>query len=189
MIYYDSAKKTVKEREDARITKLTLDMTGWISDDAELVSKGTYPYVLDFVDPAGVSHRAAIDGYKSGSFKQLLDDAGDRYHAALGNQTVVEVIAPTAIMEKAGYEASYVGRTTISELGMHGMAAFDVDFPSDQKIMPRLQTCLDEAIHQAWLYQRAITTPNRNVFPKSINHYEYSKQENAEYWPEYYVGS
>lgn len=188
MIYYDSAKKTVAERKDAEITKVTIDMTGWINDDASLIGAGTYPYVIDFVDPAGVAHKAVVDGYKSGSFKQLLDDAGERYHASLRSQTVVEVIVPTAIMEKIGHEASYVGHTTIRELGEHGMRAFDASFPNDQKIMPRLQTCLDETIHQAWLYKRAISMPDKNVFPKSINHYEYSKQENAEYWPEYYVG-
>ena len=189
MIYYDSAKKTVRDREDAKITKVTIDMTGWISDDPELVKRGTYPYVIDFVDPAGVSHRGATDGYKSGAFKQLLDDAGERFHASFSNMTVVEVIAPTAIMERAGYEASYVGHTTLSDLGKHGMDVFNVEFPNDAKIMPRLQTCLDEAVHQAWLYKRAIIMPDKKVFPKSINHYEYSKLENAEYWPEYYAGN
>ena len=188
MIYYNSAKKTISDRQDAKITKVTIDMTGWISDDSEFVKQGTYPYIVNFVDPAGVHHKGVTDGYKSGAFRQLLQDAGERYHAAFKGSTVVEVIAPTIIMEKAEYEASYVGYAILYDLGQKGMNAFRVDFPNDAKIMWRLQTCLDEVIHQAWLYCRAIPAPDKNVFPKSINHYKYSKLEHAEYWPEYYIG-
>lgn len=191
MIFYDNDEYHIREHVDMYIEKIMIDMSGWCEgddDDMDLIKKGTYPYIIDFRDAAKEPHRAAVDGYKSGNFKALMDDMGNRYHGLVNYNTRVEIIIPQSITTKMGYDSGFINQCQVEELGQIGMDAIRIKLPDDGKLQARLQTCLDEVVHTAWLNCHTIDTPQDILFPQSINHYEYTPEARAEIWPEYYTG-
>ena len=198
MIYYDNTKVIVdKNKEKLRVTKITIDTSGWVDDNPTFVKYDTYPYVVQFTDAAEGKHRAVTDEYKSNAFKELLDDLQKRYGAVITDYTKVEVIMPNHVLREAGYKTfpedrGYVFACEMRDLEVEGMDALDsYMYPSKSrladivenkykptKIMKRLQTCLDEALHQGelgkwlWYLDGDRKKSRTQLFPLSASHYD-----------------
>lgn len=188
MIRYDDKFVSRREHFTMPITKIMIDMSGWNNekeDNLQLLKEGTYPYKLEFKDAKNVIHSVTSDGYKSGNFKQLMDDVGQRCGCIVDFYTQVEIIIPEHIMSEAHYDRGCISYCSVKELGESGMKALDASIVPQGKIQQRIQTCLDEIVHTAWYNCHTIDTPDHQLFPESVNKYSYAPEERMKLWPEY----
>lgn len=151
------------------IDDIYIDMTGWKTDE-DLTGKGVYPYRIDFNDDS--SHRRSIvcTGNKSGGMKKLLEDVRQQWHLVPVDNTRVHIIAPQGYINHKSVVFGGVSICSVQGLRKYAMDALDFQPTTENNINARLESVLDEVVHQEVLgYSVPITRGTK--FKNSIYNY------------------
>ena len=152
-----------------QIDDVYIDMTGWWNSD-DLSGKGTYPYRIKFTDSKNTVREMACTGCKSGGMHTLLTTAKDKYNLVLRDRTKVHILTPTEYVTTKNLPFGGMSVCTIQALRKYGMKALDFEVTSKYNVEARLETVLDEVVHQEVTSYRPIIRRDAK-FPNSVLNY------------------
>lgn len=153
-----------------KIYEIYIDMTGW-KDNVCPNDKGTYAYTVIFCDDSNTRQEVVCTGIRSNGMKKLLTEMREKYNLTPSEGTMVHILGPAGSVKNTNIPYGCVSKCCVQALRLHGMDALDFYPTDDNNAGIRLESVLDEVVHQSnigyhgELYRGA-------TFPRSIYHYD-----------------
>lgn len=171
-VYYENDDVCLSRRQSNthQVLNIYIDLTGW-RGEFDPNDAGIYSYSLDFNDDSSKRQRAVCTGIKSGGMKTLLDGVRNDYGLTPCDATDVVVIAPSGYLGNRSVNLGCVSRCSVQALRLYGMRALDFSVSNDKDMRVRLESVLDEVVHQT-CNSYNVPLPRREVFANSVYHYD-----------------
>lgn len=153
-----------------KIYEIYIDMTGW-KDGKCHNDEGVYAYTVVFCDDANTRQEVVCTGIKSNGMKKLLTEMREKYDLTPSEGTMVHILGPSGSVHNKNIEYGCVSKCCVQALRLHGMDALDF-YPTDENNSgARLESVLDEVVHQESIGYKGILHRGA-TFPRSIYHYD-----------------
>jgi hypothetical protein len=162
-----------KQTHTRRIDSVTIDITRW-SEGKNYNEDGVFSYMAQFNDEHSHPQIAVCTGMKSGGMGKLLSELKAKHGLELLDTTTVNIICPKKDIANQSLFHGGISTCCLQALRYHGMNALDI-YPTDRgKADIRLESVLDEVVHQSDLKYHT-------RFPKSIYHYDRPQSQSRAY--------
>lgn len=177
----------IRRGEQYMVEKIRIDLTGWCNGyhrDQSFADSGVYPYMVEFFDSNKQMQAFMTDTQEAAGFQTLMNKVRKQLNAVVYGGTNVEVIVPkdcrmyfgTDMEADCGCRAFF----NMDQLNKMGMKVMKFDVSDKGVIRSRLESVLDESIHQ-WV----IGTPSFGLyrqaeFPHSIYRYREKDMSHAD---------